>query len=306
MNRFERLGKLGEGTYGVVYMAKDRSNGAIVALKKIRLEAEDEGVPATAIREISVLKELNHPNVIRLIDVLYQNSKLFMEFEYLEQDLHVYMRSVQQMEVLLAKSYMYQLLSGMAYCHSHRTLHRDLKPSNLLIDRKGALKIGDFGLARVFGLPIRTCTHEVVTLWYRAPEVLLGARQYGTPVDIWSCGCIMAEMVAEKCSPLFAGDSEIDQLFRIFRVLGTPTEETWPGVSALPDFQPSLPRWKPRPNALAELLPRLDAAGVDLLQRMLVYHPADRISAKQALLHPWFNELHTSRPRNATDRKSVV
>ena len=137
------------------------------------------------------------------------------------------------------QSYMFQMIAGLNFCHARRILHRDLKPQNLLIDRSGALKLADFGLARAFGIPVRTYTHEVVTLWYRAPEILLGQQQYSTPVDMWSIGTIFAEMVM-KC-PLYPGDSEIDELFKIFRTLGTPNEELWPGVSKLPDYKPTFP-----------------------------------------------------------------
>jgi serine/threonine protein kinase len=140
---------------------------------------------------------------------------------------------------------MFQMIAGLNFCHARRILHRDLKPQNLLIDRSGALKLADFGLARAFGIPVRTYTHEVVTLWYRAPEILLGQQQYSTPVDMWSIGTIFAEMVM-KC-PLYPGDSEIDELFKIFRTLGTPNEELWPGVSKLPDYKPTFPNCKPSP-----------------------------------------------------------
>jgi cyclin-dependent kinase 2 len=190
---------------------------------------------------------------------------------------------------MLIKSYLYQLLKGICFCHQHRVLHRDLKPQNLLIDRKGNLKIGDFGLARAVGIPIRTYTHEVVTLWYRAPEILLGGRQYSTPVDVWSIGCIFAEMVT--CSPLFPGDSEIDQLFKIFRCLGTPTEEIWPGVSSFKDYKPTFPQWTG--NHLAKQVPGIEPLGLDLLKRMLVYEPSKRISAREALQHEYFKDLPT-------------
>jgi len=192
MDRYYKIEKIGEGTYGVVYKAKDNVTGQIVALKKIRLEAEDEGVPSTAIREISLLKELSHPNIVSLCNVVHEDNKLYLVFEYLDQDLKKYMEMCgKNLHYMLVKSYLQQLIKGIAHCHSHRVLHRDLKPQNLLIDKKGVLKLADFGLARAFGVPVRTYTHEVVTLWYRAPEILLGGKQYSTPVDIWSIGCIL-------------------------------------------------------------------------------------------------------------------
>lgn len=289
MERYKKVEKIGEGTYGVVYKAKDRETGNMVALKKIRLEAEDEGVPSTAIREISLLKELSHPNVVNLQDVIHWDAKLYLVFEFLDQDLKKYMDSCgpSGMDGELVKSYLFQLVRGIAFCHSHRVLHRDLKPQNLLIDRTGALKLADFGLARAFGIPVRTYTHEVVTLWYRSPEILLGGRHYSTPVDTWSIGCIFAEMSNRQ--PLFPGDSEIDELFRIFRALGTPDEETWPGVSQLPDYKPTFPKWSRRP--LETLCPNLCADGLDLMSKLLVYEPNQRISAKAALEHPYFRGI---------------
>eukprot|EP00455_Lapot_gusevi_P056186 TRINITY_DN9270_c0_g1_i1.p1 TRINITY_DN9270_c0_g1~~TRINITY_DN9270_c0_g1_i1.p1 ORF type:complete len:299 (-),score=74.15 TRINITY_DN9270_c0_g1_i1:265-1161(-) len=287
MDKYQKIEKIGEGTYGVVYKGRDKHTGEFVALKKIRLEAEDEGVPSTAIREISLLKELRHPNVVGLNDVVHQESKLYLVFEYLDQDLKKYMDTVEQLHADLVRWYLHQLLSGIAFCHSHRVLHRDLKPQNLLIDKNGALKIADFGLARAFGIPVRTYTHEVVTLWYRAPEILLGGRQYSTPVDVWSIGCIFAEMASH--TPLFPGDSEIDEIFKIFRILGTPSEETWTGVSSLPDFKPTFPKWHAQP--LETVVRGLDAVGLDLLSKMLVYEPGKRISAKEALKHPYFHGL---------------
>lgn len=216
---YTKLEKVGQGTYGIVYKAKEKAGqNRIVALKKIRLEAEDEGVPSTAIREISLLKELKHPNIVELMDVVHNDSKLYLVFEYLDLDLKRFMDSQTGVGGLTPRhvaSYLKQLISGISFCHSHRILHRDLKPQNLLIDNEGTLKIADFGLARAFGIPLRIYTHEVVTLWYRAPEVLLGSRHYSTGVDMWSIGCIFAEMASHQ--PLFPGDSEIDEIFRIFR-----------------------------------------------------------------------------------------
>ena len=186
----------------------------------------------------------------------------------------------------LVKKFTLQLIQGVHYCHAHRIIHRDLKPQNLLIDQEGNLKLADFGLARAFGVPLRNYTHEIVTLWYRAPEVLLGSRHYSTGVDMWSVGCIFAEMALRK--PLFPGDSEIDEIFKIFKTLGTPGESVWPGVTQLPDYKATFPQWRKKP--LRTVVPTLDAAGSDLLRDLLVYNPADRISAKRALTSPYFSD----------------
>jgi serine/threonine protein kinase len=178
--------------------------------------------------------------------------------------------------------------SGVAYCHHHRVLHRDLKPQNLLINREGELKLADFGLARAFGIPVRSYTHEVVTLWYRAPDVLLGSRKYSTPVDIWSIGCIFAEMV--NGTPLFTGTSEDTQLDTIFRHLGTPDESIFPGISELPDWRADFPNYPP-PDSLHVLVPNLEQSGVDLLQAMLVFDPTHRITAQDARRHTYFDDL---------------
>jgi len=289
MDRYQKIEKVGEGTYGVVYKAKDVNSGQIVALKKIRLEAEDEGVPSTAIREISLLKELKDDNIVRLLDIVHADQKLYLVFEFLDVDLKRYIETGNQnrtpISLQIVKKFTYQLNAGLLYCHSHRILHRDLKPQNLLIDKRDNLKLADFGLARAFGIPMRTYTHEVVTLWYRAPEVLLGSRHYSTAIDMWSVGCIFAEM-AMQGAPLFPGDSEIDQIFKIFRILGTPNEEVWPSVSSLPDYKPTFPQWSRQD--VARFVSTLDEVAIDMLKRTLTYDSAKRISAKRALAHPYF------------------
>jgi len=291
--KYKQIEKVGEGTYGVVYKAQDLTTGRIVALKKIRLEHEDDGVPSTSIREISLLKELAHPNVVRLYEVIHSDKQLHLVFEYLDEDMKKYMKRFpnQKVEPATAKSFVYQLLKGIAFCHSHRVLHRDLKPQNLLIENGTIVKLADFGLARAFNTPINTLTHEVVTLWYRAPEVLLGASQYATPLDVWSIGCIMAELYTGRA--LFPADSEIDQLYKIFQALGTPSEANWPGVSALPYYKPTFPKWTG--NHLRTFVPNLDPMGLDLLAKLLTYNPSERISAKAALDHPFFNDLDKTR-----------
>ncbi|KAJ3372685.1 Cell division protein kinase 1 [Allomyces arbusculus] len=286
---FQRLNKLGEGTYGVVYKARERTSGKIVAIKKMKLEQEENGMPSTSLREITVLRELNHPNIVRLHNILYQDyQNLQLVFEFLDYDLKKHMENSKDgMPLEVVKSYLYQMLLGIDYCHARRIIHRDLKPHNLLIDQNGRLKIADFGLARCFGVPLRNYTHEVVTLWYRAPEVLLGVKTYGIGVDIWSIGCIFGEMVMHE--PLFPGDSEIDQLFKIFKILGTPNEVSWPGVSDLPDWKPHFPNWQKQD--LKSIVRGLDDSGIDLLDELLKYSPGQRISAKRALQHPYFNDL---------------
>jgi len=204
IDKYLKIEKLGEGTYGIVYKAQDKQTGDIVALKRIRLDNENEGVPCTAIREISLLKELRHPNIVRLYDLMHQEKKLTLVFEYLDSDLKKFIDTNNgQLDAMTVKRMMLQLLRGVAYLHSRRVLHRDLKPQNLLINKRAELKIADFGLARTYGVPVRSYSSEVVTLWYRAPDVLLGSKQYTSSIDIWSVGCIFAEMVTG--APLFTG-----------------------------------------------------------------------------------------------------
>ncbi|CAE7872493.1 CDK2 [Symbiodinium sp. KB8] len=287
--RYELIRKLGEGTFGVVYLARDRRTGENVAVKKIRLEGEDEGIPSTALREVCLLRELKHGNIVKLNEVDYRDRVLDLVFEFMEKDLAKYMKSCDDMLPMpLIKSYLYQILKGLDFCHRRGIMHRDLKPQNLLVNPEGIVKIADFGLARAFMVPLRAYTHEVVTLWYRAPEILLGASEYSTPVDVWSVGAIFAEMVNKKA--LWPGDSEIDEIFRIFRTMGTPDDSIWPGVTSLKDFKSTFPKWPKRP--LSKLVPRLDSTGLDLLQRMLEYDPSKRISVKEAMEHPFFDDVN--------------
>lgn len=279
----------------MVYKARDiKNNNRVVALKKIRLEAEDEGVPSTAIREISLLKEMHDDNVLSLLNIVHTDGhKLYLVCEFLDMDLKKYMEAIPSGVGLgadMIKRFMVQLVKGTRYCHSRRILHRDLKPQNLLIDKEGNLKVADFGLARAFGVPLRSYTHEVVTLWYRAPEILLGSRQYSTGIDMWSVGCIFAEMITRK--PLFPGDSEIDEIFKIFRVLGTANEDSWPGVTTLPNYKSTFPQWARRD--ISRHVPGIDEYGADLLMNLLNYDPAMRISAKRSLLHPYFTDYSNS------------
>ncbi|KAH7523358.1 hypothetical protein FEM48_Zijuj06G0002300 [Ziziphus jujuba var. spinosa] len=360
MEAFEKLEKVGEGTYGKVYRAREKATGKIVALKKTRLHEDEEGVPPTTLREVSILRMLSRdPHVVRLLTSFFfcifqdfhftstnalgfasfsfsvstsifffnfflfdyaldlalislpvkictsllglmdvkqgQNKEgktvLYLVFEYMDTDLKKFIRSFRQsgecIPSKIVKSLMYQLCKGVAFCHGHGILHRDLKPHNLLMDRKTMqLKIADLGLARAFTVPIKKYTHEILTLWYRAPEVLLGSTHYSTAVDMWSVACIFGrdpELVTKQA--LFPGDSELQQLLHIFRLLGTPNEEIWPGVSKLMNWH-EYPQWNPQ--SLSKAVPGLDDDGLDLL----AYEPSKRISAKKAMEHPYFDDLN--------------
>ena len=266
-----------------VFKGRNRQTGELVALKEIHLDSE-EGTPSTAIREISLMKELKHENIVSLHDVIHTENKLMLVFEYMDKDLKKYMDSRGdrgQLDAVTIKSFMQQLLRGIDFCHENRVLHRDLKPQNLLINTRGQLKLADFGLARAFGIPVNTFSNEVVTLWYRAPDVLLGSRTYNTSIDIWSAGCIMAEMYTGR--PLFPGTTNDDQLQKIFRLMGTPSERSWPGISQFPEYKPNFHNFATQP--LGAILPLIDPLGLDLLGKMLALRPELRISAKDALNH---------------------
>jgi len=293
MQKYEKLEKIGEGTYGTVFKAKNKETQEIVALKQVRLDDDDEGVPSSALREICLLKELKHRNIVRLHDVLHSDRKLTLVFEHCDQDLKKYFDSLNgDIDPDVVKSFMFQLLRGLSYCHSRNILHRDLKPQNLLINKTGELKLADFGLARAFGIPVRCYSAEVVTLWYRPPDVLFGAKLYTTSIDMWSAGCIFAEL-ANAGRPLFPGSDVDDQLKRIFKLLGTPTEETsWPGMCQLPEFK-QFPLYHPS-MTFSQVIPKLSSRGRDLLQHLLICNPAHRLSADESMEHQYFQDLSPS------------
>lgn len=248
---------------------------------------EDEGIPSTAIREIALLKQLAHANIVRLYDVIYTEKKLTLVFEYLDQDLKKYMDSRPNgMDLFRVRSFMAQLLSGIYFCHSNKVLHRDLKPQNLLINAAGELKLADFGLARIFGVPIRSLTPEVITLWYRPPEILMGEKQYLTPVDMWSIGCIFAEMVNRR--PLFTGASDRDQLTKIVQIKGTPSVEDWPQLPYLPGYDSAIVTTKYQAQPWNLMAPRLNREGIELLGSLLEYNPKKRPPADRALACEYF------------------
>ncbi|XP_045164177.1 cyclin-dependent kinase 5 homolog isoform X1 [Mercenaria mercenaria] len=288
---YTKLDKLGEGTYATVFKGKSRLTDNLVALKEIRLEHE-EGAPCTAIREVSLLRELKHANIVTLHDIVHTEKSLTLVFEYLEKDLKQYMDDCGNiMSMTNVKIFLYQLLRGLAYCHKRQVLHRDLKPQNLLINERGELKLADFGLARAKSIPTKTYSNEVVTLWYRPPDVLLGSTEYGTPIDMWGVGCIFYEMACGR--PLFPGSTVEDELHLIFKTLGTPDDNVYPGLSQNEEYLSySIPVYTAEP--LINIAPRLDGDGLDLLAKLLQYQAKLRTSAAEGTRHAFFNSLGPS------------
>jgi len=288
--RYEKIDFLGEGQFATVYKARDKlsEDGRIVAVKKIKLGSRSEakdGINRTALREIKLLQELHHPNVIELVDVFGHKSNVSIVMDFMDTDLEIIIKDT---SIVLTpaniKSYTLQTLLGLEYMHSMWILHRDLKPNNLLVDSKGCLKLGDLGLAKQFGSPNRPLTHMVVTRWYRAPELLFGAKSYGTGVDIWAVGCILAELLLRV--PFLAGETDLDQLGKIFLCLGTPTEAVWPGVTSLPDYI----QFKHSPGT--PLTHIFTAAGddlIDCLEHLVKLDPLQRYDATAALKCSYFS-----------------
>eukprot|EP00096_Caligus_rogercresseyi_P003883 TRINITY_DN1770_c1_g1_i2.p1 TRINITY_DN1770_c1_g1~~TRINITY_DN1770_c1_g1_i2.p1 ORF type:complete len:402 (+),score=99.83 TRINITY_DN1770_c1_g1_i2:277-1482(+) len=291
-SHYEELNVIGNGAYGTVYRARNKSDDTIVALKKMRFSLTEDGVPMAILREISLLKQLEkfeHPNIVRLLDICHGHRRdremsLYLVFEHVHQDLASYLENCPSpgLSPDRIKDIFFQLLNGIDFLHSHRIVHRDLKPQNLLITRDLTVKLTDFGLARIYEF-YTLLTSVVVTLWYRSPEVLMGLS-YATPVDMWSCGCIFAELFLRK--PLFPGQNEMGQLAKIFEVIGTPSENEWSDSSAvtLSNFSNF------RKRDWSELLPEIDEQGKDLLQKLLCFSPSDRLTAAEALCHPYFTD----------------
>jgi cyclin-dependent kinase 12/13 len=312
---YEIIKQVGEGMYGYVYKARELATGQLVALKKVKMEAEKEGFPQTALREIKLLRRLNHKNVVHLKEVVTSRASettsrsrmverpVYMVFEYLENDLSGLMRDFsnangkREFTEVQIKYYAYQLFEGLSYCHRHGVLHRDLKASNLLLSSSGSLKIGDFGLARKQRRQNETAqggapeyTNNVVTLWYRCPELLLGTRNYDASVDMWSTGCILAELLLGE--PILPGRNEIEQLERIWDLCGHPTPTNWPKHADLPDWHKTGISRK-RPNELKKSQMRvrfknLSKEAQDILERLLCLDPTKRMKADEALDSAFF------------------
>ncbi|KAK1262893.1 Cyclin-dependent kinase E-1 [Acorus gramineus] len=330
LQQYDLMGKIGEGTYGLVFLARSKlqsNRGKFIAIKKFKQSKDGDGVSPTAIREIMLLREISHENVVKLVNVHINHAdmSLYLAFDYAEHDLYEIIRHHREklnhpINQYTVKSLLWQLLNGLNYLHSNWIIHRDLKPSNILVmgegDEQGVVKIADFGLARIYQSPLKPLSENgvVVTIWYRAPELLLGAKHYTSAVDMWAVGCIFAELLTLK--PLFQGVEvknppnpfQLDQLDKIFKVLGHPTPEKWPTLVNLPHWQNDQQHIQgkkydnPGLNNVVHL--PLKSPAYDLLSKMLEYDPRKRLTAAQALEHEYFridpipgrNTLVTSQP----------
>mmetsp|Transcript_23158 Transcript_23158/g.60536 ORF Transcript_23158/g.60536 Transcript_23158/m.60536 type:complete len:349 (+) Transcript_23158:87-1133(+) len=289
--RYTFVKHLGQGQYGTVYLALDTEHGdRAVAVKKIKMggaaQAAD-GIPRDAVKEIKFLQEVKHENICQLLDVFGSDGNMHLVLEVCEgQDLE---KLVHDKRLMFSagdiKAFLLMTCKGLEYLHSHWVLHRDMKTANLLLTDKGVIKICDFGFATFFGSPSRALSSQVVTLWYRAPELLMGAKVYGVGVDMWAVGCIQAEL--EQRFAIFPGEmTDLSQLEKIFTVMGTPSEESWPGVTALPNY---VPFTEMKRVPLVHRFTAMSPDAVSLMEGLLSLCPEKRLTATEALKHEYFS-----------------
>jgi cell division cycle 2-like protein len=302
-SNYQVLNPIEEGSYGFVSRAKSLSSGAIVALKQVKMDgtATSDGFPITALREISILKRTSsHLNIVTLHEILSGDTptSCTLVLEFLDHDLKTLQEDMP--DPFLAseiKTLLRQLVGAVGYLHDNSIIHRDLKTSNILLDNRGHLKLADFGMARYIPSPnAAPLTQLVVTLWYRAPELLLGTTVYGREVDMWSVGCVFAELVTK--APILQGKNEVDQLAQIFSLCGLPTEKKWPEFYRLPNSRSlKLPRDNPNaPGFNRSKFPFLTSTGIELLSSLLALNPEHRPTAKEVLEHGYFREAPKAKP----------
>ena len=330
--RFTLAERIGQGAFGEVFRACDPHNGAIVALKKIRLRRIEDGLPINAFRELRALQELCHPHVVQLIEVVADGAHVVLVMEYMASDLaHIIAAARGSLPAAAIKAFAQMMFRGLEHIHSHRMVHRDIKPSNLLVSAAGQLKLADFGLARPLGaaeVELQTAahpaqapaaaaaapaaaraaadwpqySHQVQTRWYRAPEILFGAHEYDSAIDMWGAGTVLGEMLTG--APLFAGQNDIDQIYRVLQVLGTPTQESWPGHELLPDYSKiSFPRMDPVGTQLL-LGGQLACKACELVAALLLWDPSRRLCARAALRHTFF--VVAPRPMRCVELRAVA
>lgn len=294
-SRYQPIKAVGKGAYGVVCSAKDASDGGEkVAIKKIGNAFDNLTDARRTLREIKLLRHLRHENVIQVKDVPMPPNKdkyndVYIIYELMDTDLHQIIRSSQTLTNEHYQYFIYQILRGLKYVHSANVLHRDLKPSNLLLNASCDLKICDFGLART-STEKNYMTEYVVTRWYRAPELLLSCEQYTAAIDVWSVGCIMAELLGRR--PLLPGKDYVDQLKLIIKTMGAPSEDDLTFISSLKAraYIKALPPSEKMP--FKKRFPEADPLAIDLMEKMLQFDPRKRIDVVQALKHPWLAQLH--------------
>ena len=299
---YEKIEQIGEGTFGQVFKARDRETGRVVALKKVLMVKEREGFPITAIREIKLLKALRHPNIVNLIEVVMSQASegnkwrgsVYMVFEYVDHDLKGLQTRLSEAGRKFrpehVKCLMLQLLEAVNHMHRHNVLHRDIKGSNLLLSDAGDLKVADFGLSRFFLGKNQALTPNVITLWYRPPELLLGMDEYGTAADMWSLGCIFGELLYGREILAARRVDDMEQLELIYALCGTPNEDNWPGVTKLKHWNTFRPAVQ-KPVAIRERFrsdPNFTPAAINLLENLLQLDPSKRLTAKDALIHDYF------------------
>lgn len=296
---------VGSGTYGKVFKGVHVYTKSMVALKKIRMEGERDGFPVTAVREIKLLQSLQHDNIVKLHEVMVERNDCFMVFEYLSHDLTgILNHPTFKLQDFHKKDLAKQMFEGLDYLHRKGVLHRDIKAANILVSNEGQLKIADFGLARFYAKRRQLdYTNRVITIWYRSPELLLGETQYGPAVDIWSAACVLVEIFTRHA--IFPGDgTEMNQLDKIYAVLGTPSKADWPGLTDMAWFELLRPTIH-RPDVLAEKYKeRVSPHAYDLLEAMFQYDPAKRPSASEVLEHPYFTTEEPA-PKTVTELREL-
>lgn len=283
--------KIGEGTYATIYKAYTTNNQP-VAIKRIKKTKYSTGIDISAIREVRALKKINNKYVIKLIDVYIKYDDIHLVLEFIDTDLESIIKN--KNIIFLPgdiKSWMIMLLSGVYSLHEKFLIHRDIKPNNILVSQNGIIKIADFGLTRTIG---GNMTSQAITRWYRPPELLLGSKKYGPSVDMWSVGCVFAELMLRV--PFFAGESDIEQLNLIFKVFGTPDEEKYPSIKDLSGY---IKFNKKEPIVLEEIFTAASKDTLSLLKKFFIFDPSQRISAYDALMDEYFsNEPKATLPQN--------